>query len=70
LEKKIPKDFPNQNPNPYEIGECIQRCQMVAIRATQHITIPMTDVFGTFLPIFIIFLKTRFGNLKSNSPEF
>ncbi len=43
---------------------------MVAIRATQHITIPMTDVFGTFLPIFIIFLKTRFGNLKSNSPEF
>ncbi len=33
-------------------------------------TIPMTDVFGTFLPNIYLFLKTRFGNLKSNFPEF
>jgi len=43
---------------------------MVVIHATQHITTPMTDVFGTFLPNIYLFFKTRFGNLKSNFQEF
>jgi hypothetical protein len=43
---------------------------MIVIHATQHITIPMTDVFGTFLPNIYLFFKTRFGNLKSNFQEF
>jgi hypothetical protein len=47
-----------------------QRCQMVVINATCYKTIPMTDVFGTFLPNIYLFLKTRFGNLKSHFQEF
>jgi hypothetical protein len=32
---------------------------MVVIHATRYKTIPMTDVFGTFLPNIYLFLKTK-----------
>jgi hypothetical protein len=59
LENQIPKDFPNQNLNPYEIGECIQRCQMVVIHATHYKTIPMTHVFGTFFAKYLFIFEDK-----------
>lgn len=36
-----------------------QRCQMVVINATCYKTMPMTDVFGTFLPNIYLILKKK-----------